>query len=91
MTKPFELKALTDKLLASLKSVAHPAGEAILDWTSESCALHSNAIVKGIGAVVVATKPVIMQELDKALGINVPAPVVAVAEAPKAIAEAPKK
>lgn len=67
MTKPFELKALGEKLLASLKSQAVPATGAVIDWVGESCALVDNAIVKGVGAVVVAVKPQVLAEIEKAI------------------------
>lgn len=67
MEKPFELKALGNKLLASLKSQAVPSTEAVLDWVSESCVLTENAIVKGIGAVLVAVKPTVLIEVAKAV------------------------
>ncbi len=67
MEKPFELKALGDKLLGKLKAQAVPLTEAVLDWTSESCALHSNAIVKVVGGVVVGSKPAILAEVAKAV------------------------
>ncbi len=67
MEKPFDLKDLGNKLLGKLKGQAVPAADAILDWASESCALSSGAIVKGIGAVIVATKPAILAEVEKAV------------------------
>lgn len=67
MTKPFELKDLGDKLLAKLKSQGVPLAECVLDWSIESCALHANGIVKGIGGVLVATKPAILAEVAKAV------------------------
>lgn len=67
MEKPFELKALGNKLLASLKSIAVPATGAVLDWTIESCALVDNGIVKGVGAVVLAVKPAVLTEVTKAV------------------------
>lgn len=67
MEKPFELKALGDKLLAESKKVAVPATSAVLDWVSESCALVNSPIVKGIGAVVAGVKPVVLEEVAKAV------------------------
>ena len=66
MEKPFELKALGDKLLGKLKAQAVPLTEAVLDWTSESCLLHSNAIVKIVGGVVVGSKASLLAEVEKA-------------------------
>jgi len=67
MEKPFDLKDLGSKLLSKLKAQAVPMAEAVLDWTSESCALSSGAIVKGIGAVIVVSKPAILAEVEKAV------------------------
>ncbi len=67
MEKPFELKALKDKLLAEAKHVAVPATGAVLDWISESCLLVSSPIVKGIGGVVMAVKPTVLAEVEKAV------------------------
>lgn len=79
MTKPFDLNDLKDKLLASLKAQAMPASKAVLDWTAESCVLSSNAIVKGVGAVLVAVEPTILNEIAKAVGAA-PAALVAAAD-----------
>ena len=67
MIKPFELKALTDKLLARAKAQAAGIAEDVLDWTIESAALHPNAIVKGVGGVLIATKAAIIAEVEKAV------------------------
>lgn len=67
MQKPFELKALGDKLLSKLKAQAVPATEAVLDWTSESCLLVESPIVKIIGGVIVGSKPAILAEVAKAV------------------------
>lgn len=69
MTKPFEFKALVDKLkekgIDQAEEVAKLLADCVIDWTVESCALHENAIVKVLGAVATAAKPAIMVELDK--------------------------
>lgn len=65
MEKPFELKALTDKLLARVKAQGVGIAEDVVDWTIESCAKHENAIVKGVGGVLVATKAAILVEVGK--------------------------
>lgn len=62
MAKPFDFKALGKRLLAG---AVKPAAPIVIDWTSESCAMHSNAIVKMVGAVLVGAKPVIMAEIEK--------------------------
>lgn len=67
MTKPFELKALGQKFVAELKKVAVPATSATLDWVSESCLMVNSPIVKGIGGVIVAVKPQILAEVEKAV------------------------
>lgn len=67
MTKPFEFAVLKQKLVGQLKQLAKPAAEAVIDWTAESCALHANGIVKGIGGVLVAVKPTVLAEIEKAV------------------------
>lgn len=67
MTKPWELAALKDKLLAKVKPVIVPIADATLEWVGESCALSEGAIVKGVGAVVVAVKPAVLAEIEKAV------------------------
>lgn len=67
MEKPFELNSLKDKLLARVKAQAAGIAEDVLDWTIESAALHPNAIVKGVGGVLVATKAAIIAEVQKAV------------------------
>lgn len=67
MEKPFELKALGAALLGELKKVAVPATGAVVDWAAQSCALTDNAIVKGIGGVLVGVKPAILAEVEKAI------------------------
>lgn len=67
MDKAFDLNALGKKLLGSLKPVAHSAGEAVIDWAAESCAMSENGIVKGVGAVLIAVKAPVLAEIDKAI------------------------
>ena len=67
MEKAFDLKDLGNRLLAGLKVQAVPATDATLSWVAESCALVESAIVKGVGAVVVAVKPSILAEVAKAV------------------------
>lgn len=83
MEKAFEIKNLGNRLLKTLKAVAVPATNEVLDWTSESCALVNNAIVKGIGGVLVAVKPTIVGEVAKAVGVPVPAGAVLAANSAK--------
>lgn len=68
LSKPFELAPLGKALLAGLKSQAVPATQSVLDWAGSSCALVDNAIVKGVGAVLVAVAPTIVAEVAKAVG-----------------------
>jgi hypothetical protein len=67
MEKPFDLADLGKRLVGGLKAQAVPAADAVLSWTAESCALVDNAIVKGIGAVLVGVKPVVLEEVAKAV------------------------
>lgn len=67
MNKPFELKALGNKLLGSLKAQAVPAAGAILDWTSESCAMVNNGAIKILGGIIAGSKPAVLAEVDKAV------------------------
>lgn len=67
MEKAWDFNDLGKRLLTGVKAVAVPSTEHILDWTSESCALSGNAIVKGIGAVLIAVKPTIVEEVKKAV------------------------
>lgn len=67
MEKPFELKALTNKLLARVKSQAVGIAEDVVDWAIESAIAHPNAIVKGVGGVLTATKAAILVEVGKAV------------------------
>lgn len=81
MEKAFEIKDLGNRLLKSLKAVAVPATNDVLDWTAESCAMSSSAIVKGVGGVLVAVKPTIVGEVAKAVGAPLPAGAVLAAKA----------
>lgn len=67
MEKAFDLNDLGKRLLVSLKAQAKPAAEAVLDWTAESCALSPNNLVKGVGGVLVAVKPAVLAEIEKAV------------------------
>lgn len=67
MEKPFDLKDLGAKEVAALKAVAVPATGVLLDWVAESCALMQSPIVKGIGGVLVAIKPTVLEEVAKAV------------------------
>jgi hypothetical protein len=67
--KPFDVKVLGERLQAKGLDVAEEllkvlAAE-VLDWTAESCAVHSNAFVKFGAPAIVAVKPIVMKELDK--------------------------
>lgn len=80
LSKPFDLAPLGKSLLVGLKSQAVPATQSILDWAGSSCALVDNAIVKGIGAVLIAVSPTIVAEVAKAVA-DAPVAVAAAAEA----------
>lgn len=69
MTQPFDTKDLVAKLKAKGLDVAEELvatlANEVLDWTSESCLLHTNPIVKMGAGVVSAVKPIIMEQIDK--------------------------
>lgn len=67
MEKAFDLADLGKKEVAALKAVAVPATGILLDWVAESCALVQSPIVKGIGAVIAGVKPVVLEEVAKAV------------------------
>lgn len=67
MDKPFQISDLTKRLVARAKTVAVGAADDVLSWTAESCIISDNAIVKGIGSIVIGIKPVVLQEVEKAV------------------------
>lgn len=70
MTQAFDLKDLEARLKAqgmpALEGLAEIVAKEVFAWTEESCAIHSNAIVKAIGAPAIAMlKPFAMNYIDK--------------------------
>lgn len=70
MEKPFDVKALVARLKAKGLDVAEELAEVLvsetMDWAGESCAMHSNALVKAIGVPAVAMlKPLALGAVDK--------------------------
>jgi len=69
MTKPFETKALVEKLKAKGLDVAEELAEVlateVLDWTIESCAMHENTFVKMGAPIIMAVKPIVLSQIDK--------------------------
>lgn len=65
--KAFDLQELGKNLLGCAKSAAVPATGVVLDWASKGCLASSSNIVKGIGGVIVAVKPQILAEVEKAI------------------------
>ena len=69
MVKPFDAQDLVNRLKSKGIDVAEEllkvlAGE-VLDWASESCAMHDNAFVKFGAPALMAVKPIVIQEIDK--------------------------
>lgn len=73
MEKPFDVKALGEKLkakgLPALESGAELVAEAVFEWTEESIALHPNPYVKFALPVIGAIKPMIKEQIDKIDGL----------------------
>lgn len=70
MEKPFDTKNLVERLKGRGLEVAEELAEVLvsetMDWASESCAMHPNALVKAIGVPAVAMlKPIAMGAVDK--------------------------
>jgi hypothetical protein len=65
--KAFDLKELGNSLLGCLKAVAVPAAGVAIDWTAKGCLASNGAIVKGVGGVLVAIKPTVLAEVEKAV------------------------
>jgi hypothetical protein len=70
MEKPFDFKALAEKLKSEGLPMAEAAAEklaaAVFAWTEESLAIHPNVLVKGIGLPAVAIlKPLALGAIDK--------------------------
>lgn len=70
MDKAFDTKVLVERLKGHGLEVAEELAEVvvgeIMDWASESCAIHPNALVKAIGVPAVAMlKPLAMSAVDK--------------------------
>lgn len=70
MEKPFDLKALEERLkakgLTAVEGLAEIVAGETFAWAEESCAIHPNAIVKAIGAPAIAViKPLAMGAIDK--------------------------
>ena len=69
MPKAWDLKDLLAKVKAKgvepLKVTLKAANESLCDWTTESCALSENKIVKFLGAVPAVVKPIINDQIDK--------------------------
>lgn len=75
MTESFDLKDLSARLeakgLPAVEGVAKLAVTEILDWASESCAIHDNPLVKAIGVMAVETvRPLILEQVDKIDGVQ---------------------
>lgn len=88
MEKAFDLKNLGNRVVSRLKKQAVGIADDVLSWTGESCLMSQNAIVKTVGGIVVGVKPVVLQEIEKA--VNSPVVVAAAAE-PKALDGGTKK
>lgn len=70
MEKAFDLKDLRERLKSKGLEVAEDLAEVLvsetMDWASDSCAIHPNALVKGIGIPAVAIlKPLALGAVDK--------------------------
>lgn len=70
MEKAFDLKDLEARLkakgLVAVEGLAEIVAGETLDWASESCAIHPNALVKAIGVPAVAMlRPLAMGAIDK--------------------------
>lgn len=70
MEKPFDFKNLVERLKAHGLDVAEDLAEVLvsetMDWASESCAIHPNALVKAVGVPAVAlVKPLALGMVDK--------------------------
>lgn len=70
MEKPFDFKNLEERLKAKGLTAVEGLAEIIvgetMDWASESCLVHPNALVKAIGVPAVAMlKPIAMGAVDK--------------------------
>lgn len=75
MQKPFEMKALEEKLKAKglpvLEDTAEQLAAAVFEWTEESLAIHENALVKAIGIPAVGIlKPLAFEQIDKIDGVK---------------------
>lgn len=75
MTKPFDMKNLTERLeargLTALEGLAEIVAEETFAWTEESCAIHPNALVKAIGIPAVQIlKPLAQGAIDKIDGVE---------------------
>lgn len=70
MQKPFDLKDLEMRLKAkgldAVEGLAEIVATEVMDWSAESCAIHPNLMVKGIGVPAVAIlKPLALGLVDK--------------------------
>lgn len=69
MTKAFDTAALAERLKAKGLDVAEEAVKILvtetLDWTSESCLLHESPFVKMGAPVILAVKPIVLEQVDK--------------------------
>lgn len=69
MEKPFDMKDLVDRCkvngLDMTEDLAKEVAGVTIDWLKESCAIHSNVLLRLFSPMVEAVRPSIMEELDK--------------------------
>jgi hypothetical protein len=69
MIKAWDVKDLWTKVKAKgvepLKATLKAANESLCDWTSESCAMSENKIVKFLAAAPQVVKPIVNDQIDK--------------------------